>query len=333
MNSREALKVAFKNQAKRWVPVIDKEKNNPLVALNRFKKNDYFFINSTPSFQIEKGSSIYTVGSCFARNVERSMALNGMDVIGMDFSLDTNLLHDSVGAMNNAVNSRSILNKYSTFAICEEFQRVLEKKSIKDNGFIEIKEGEWIDPQLAAVMKVQPFDILNEVRMKVDNIIKNVVNADLVFITLGLNEVWKDNESNTFLNSSPPPMLMRGDNERFSFSCPSYADVYEHLEKAINLINEKSTKDVKFIITVSPVPMATTWTSKDIVVANSDSKAVLKICADALSQKYTNIDYFPSYEMVMNTPRNLAWQDDQLHVKAEMVDFIMQEFVKRYVTE
>jgi hypothetical protein len=70
MFSKDTLKTAFKNKSKRWVPVTEKEKEDPLVAMNRFRSQSYFPVSSEPKFKIPKSASIYTVGSCFARNVE-----------------------------------------------------------------------------------------------------------------------------------------------------------------------------------------------------------------------------------------------------------------------
>ncbi|AFU97748.2 GSCFA domain-containing protein [Simiduia agarivorans] len=333
MNSKQALQVAFKNRAKRWVPVVEKEKNNPLVAMNRFKTGEYFFVDSSPSFKIGSDSSVYTVGSCFARNVERSLLECGVDLIGQDFSIDSNYLLESVGFMGNQVNNRSALNKYSTFSICEEFERVLLHKEVLDSGFIRISEDGWIDPQLASVLRPLPFSELLKVRQSVDSLVGEVVKADVIFITLGLNEVWFDNHTKTYLNSSPPPSLLRSDDSRFTFAAPDIIEVYEKLSSTVDLISRMSEKDPKFVVTVSPVPMSTTWTSSDVVVANTISKSSLRVCAEKLTNDFGNVDYFPSFEMVLNSPRALAWGDDELHVRPQMVDFVIGNFVERYVDQ
>ena len=57
----------------------------------------------------------------------------------------------------------------------------------------------------------------------------------------------------------------------------------------------------------------------------------LRAAAQELRDKYDYVDYFPSYEMVMNSPRELAWGDDQLHVRAPMVEHVVGHFMKSYV--
>tara|TARA_R110001583_G_scaffold177606_1_gene333201 strand:- start:2370 stop:3383 length:1014 start_codon:yes stop_codon:yes gene_type:complete len=329
ITSNDALKIAFKNKYKRWVPAVVKEIGDKANAMARFDE-DFFFVSSEPSFSINKNHKIFTVGSCFARNVEQSLIGNNVDVIGSEFTLANDILLGTVGAMNNKVNARSVLNKYSTLSICEEFDRVLNNKVIKDNGFISLDGELWIDPQLASVLKPLTFNELSEVREKVNDIIKQVVDADVVFVTLGLNEVWFDKLTETYLNSSPPPSLMRTKDPRFEFSTPNFEIVYENLKKFVELVRENSKKDVKFVVTVSPVPLSTTWTSADIVVANTISKSTLRVCAERLTQDFDGVDYFPSFEMVTNSPKLAAWQNDKLHVAKPMVDFVIDNFMSTY---
>jgi hypothetical protein len=87
---------------------------------------------------------------------------------------------------------------------------------------------------------------------------------------------------------------------------------------------------MRFIVTVSPVPLASTFKDQDVVVANGGSKATLRAVAEELHRRYDFVDYFPSYEFVTNSPRSLAWAEDQLHVAAPMVARITETFVKLY---
>lgn len=331
MYSRQALKVAFSNKYKRWVPVTEKEKVDSNVAMNRFKSESYFFVNNKPKFSIKPGSSIFTIGSCFARNVETALHNAGLQVIGYDFSIDSSYLHESVGALNNKVSNRSLLNKYSVHSMFSELDRVINRKKLKDYGFIEVGEGRWVDPQLAAVVKPTSFDELLELRMKVDKLILKSLDADVIFITLGLTEVWYDCETDSYLNSSPPPILMRNDQSRFKFVSATFSEIKQSIEGIVKLLSLNSTKIPKFVLTVSPVPLSTTWTSDDVIVANTHSKSTLRVAAKELANESELVDYFPSYEFVLNSPRELAWQEDELHVQKEMVNFIIDNFKSRYV--
>src|SRR3546814_16075656 len=60
--------------------------------------------------------------------------------------------------------------------------------------------------------------------------------------------------------------------------------------------------------------MAQTFTNMDVFTANTYSKAVLRVAGQMLTARFPFVDYFPSYEMVMNSPRAMTWADDQVHV-------------------
>ncbi len=330
--SRDALKIAFKNKCKRWIPVVEKDKDDPMVAMNKFNSNAYIDVLSTPKFTISKGSAIYTVGSCFARNVEVALNQQGMNVLGYDFSIDEQYIVSNLGVMNNRASGRAILNKYSTHGIAAEFDRVINKREIVDHGFVEISEGKWVDPLLSgSVIKPLLFDELCTIRASVDDLVASSVDADVVFITLGLNEVWFDHHTQSYMNAAPPPVMMRNDSDRFEFRTPCYAEVLEKIRKTVLLIRSVSSKDVKFIVTVSPVPLSTTWTASDVIAANTHSKSALRVAAAELTNEFDFVDYFPSYEMVTNSPRQLAWKQDQLHVDKKMVEFVISKFVDRYL--
>lgn len=331
--SKDALRTAFRNKFKRWVPVAEAEKGDPNTAMARFKTGEYMPINITPKFKIAKDASVFTIGSCFARHVENALVNAGVDVITTQFDFDSNLLQASIGPMDNRPNPRSLLNKYSTQAIHSELQRVLEDTTPPDRGFLEVEEGKWVDPQLAAILKPQPKETLSGLRDTVEALVRRVCDADAVFITLGLSETWFDNISGLYLNSSPPPRLMKSAGDRFEFINSSYEQCMSAIKDAIELIRTHSNKDVRFVLTVSPVPMSTTWTSNDVIVANTYSKSLLRIVAQTLADANDYIDYFPSFEIVTNSPRKLAWNSDELHVTPSMVEFAIGTFLNTYVAE
>src|SRR3546814_16921003 len=72
---------------------------------------------------------------------------------------------------------------------------------------------------------------------------------------------------------------------------------------------KKRNPDVKVVITVSPVPMAQTFTDSDVFAANTYSKSVLRVASEALKGNFEFVDYFPSYEMVMSSPRAMTWEE------------------------
>jgi hypothetical protein len=99
----------------------------------------------------------------------------------------------------------------------------------------------------------------------------------------------------------------------------------------IGLIREHCHPEMRFIVTVSPVPLGATFKDADVIVANSASKSVLRAVAEELFRRFDFVDYFPSYEMVLNSPRAIAFEEDQLHIARDMVAHIMSTFQESYL--
>src|SRR3546814_10501130 len=51
--------------------------DDPGSARHRIALGDVVIVENQPRFKIQKGATIYTIGSCFARNVERSLKRQG----------------------------------------------------------------------------------------------------------------------------------------------------------------------------------------------------------------------------------------------------------------
>jgi hypothetical protein len=88
----------------------------------------------------------------------------------------------------------------------------------------------------------------------------------------------------------------------------------------------------QMVVTVSPVPLSATFSGQDIVVANMESKSILRAAARALVDRHANVSYFPSYEMVLYSAQEKAWRPDRIHVNPELVAHITGRFVASYLT-
>jgi len=91
-----------------------------------------------------------------------------------------------------------------------------------------------------------------------------------------------------------------------------------------------ANKIVNILITVSPVPVEATFTTQNAVMANSYAKSVLRIVSENLQSKYSNVDYFPSYEIVTSAGA-AAFEDDNVHVKNQVVSKVTKYMVANYV--
>jgi hypothetical protein len=296
-------------------------------AATRLTTGAFLELDHQPKFTFSRDMAFYMIGSCFAREIEKAFLKENMTVLSRVARLP-----DAAQEMTEG-DSNAIMTKFTTHSMLAELEHALgEAAELPDNGLIEIAPERFYNPQLHRLKALGLEDALAVQRI-VRQSVKQIQDADVVFITLGLTESWWDDKLDVPLNVPPLHFRFPGAKERFRFINTDFAENLRSTEKLIRLIREKSHKDVKIILTVSPVPLNHTFTDQDIIVANSYSKATLRSVAQEIFLKSDFVDYFPSFELVTYSPQGLAWRHDQRHVTNEMVHHVISTFLSRYIPQ
>jgi hypothetical protein len=280
----------------------------------------------TPTFQLQPGAKVFTIGSCFARNIERHLQKLGFAVPTLGFSVPPR--EEAIG--------NTILNKYTPATI---FQEIQWAKSIFVKGgeiaeadsedfLYECRDGQCIDTNLHGFVPVTRERFF-ERRRQVYNTYKEMFSADCVVITLGLIEAWIDREKKVYIQRCPKERYFFHDRGRFAFNRLSFAECRDLVQGSIEAIREIN-KTAKFLITTSPVALERTFTEEDVIVANMQSKSVLRAVAGEVTTSNTQVDYFPSYESAVLTKSWAVWNDDLLHVSDSFVGKIVARLVEKY---
>jgi len=89
--------------------------------------------------------------------------------------------------------------------------------------------------------------------------------------------------------------------------------------------------DAHVVVTVSPVPLERTFSGKDIVIASVEGKSILRAAAAEFSDAYTNVTYFPAYELVTMMGEEAYQGCDLRHVNDHVVQMIMKAFMETHV--
>ncbi|HYS87445.1 MAG TPA: GSCFA domain-containing protein [Bradyrhizobium sp.] len=282
----------------------------------------------TPKFKIKPGTSIFTIGSCFARNIEEYL-------VKLDFRIPT--LDFSVPKTEWPYRPNGILNKYTPPSVLYEIEwaaRILRNGSVSDDDLvrplIQLDTDGWVDVQLASNNPVT-LARAKERRAELYRLFKECFDADVVTITLGLLECWWDSETQEYIQQAPSPYLLRKYPERFFYDVLDYPRCLDYMRKCIELMTSVGKPDKKIIVTTSPVPMARSFSGKDVIVANAYSKSVLRAVAGQVAEDYANVDYFPSYECVVLTRDNSIWANDLIHLSDAFIGKIVNHLVKNYV--
>jgi hypothetical protein len=88
----------------------------------------------------------------------------------------------------------------------------------------------------------------------------------------------------------------------------------------------------RLVLTVSPVPLVATAGDQHVMVASSYSKSVLRVAAERLTQQWSGVAYFPSFEIITGTfNRGQYFGADLRSVTDAGVDHVMRLFLQHYL--
>jgi hypothetical protein len=277
----------------------------------------------TPGFSIARDASILTIGSCFARHIEFALADHGLTVPTLGFRVPQEELWAGTGLRTG------ILNKYTPYSMLNEIEFLLDG-SDGSQFLIETGEDLWWDGQLHTTESVPLARGLKR-RQKLRELYDGAVRGSaVVIITLGLIEAWWDEEKQLYLNETVPMALAERHPGRFFFEVLSIEKTVGAVRRLIELLRSINPAQ-NVLLTVSPVPFVRSFAGKDAIMANGYSKAALRVAAEVVSREYGWVDYYPSYESVTSSDRAVAWEDDLVHVRPDMVKANVDRMVQAYL--
>lgn len=290
-------------------------------------------VGISPKFRLSMSEKVYTIGSCFAREIERTLIENGIPLLTNGYGLpperfDTwNAEKGTGGGVPVGKVSRGCFNKYTTHSMNLEVQRALSGLKLPNDGLVEVGPDAYFDAH-AAGLRVSDLESARSDRRHLDEAAATMAEADVVFVTLGLTESWVEIATGIPMNRAPSGAYLQRRKDLFRFVDYGFTDVHAQVVDMLTTLRTHRP-NVKVIMTVSPVPHST-FKTQDALVSVTGAKSILRAVAESMYRAYDWVDYFPSYEMVMNSPRALAWQEDGVHVQSSMVRQVTQAFISAY---
>lgn len=281
--------------------------------------NGFIFPTIEPRFSISKDQSVFTIGSCFARNVEQVLRNQGISVPTMDFAAP----HEEAPGQPNRV-----LNQYNPGTMMQCIRDASAK--VTKDGLYKTSLTEVVDCLLAtggrAVSKKRALQRREEIA---DLYRKGLDSSETVIITLGLVEVWYDRETALYLNEAPPRKIIEKDATRFEFRQLGVTECQELVFEMLQALTQSGRR--KVLLTVSPVPLQATFAGGDAVCRNTYSKSVLRVVAELAVQTFPDVDYFPSYEIITTSGLH-SLGPDNIHVRPAVVERAVDHMIRHYLT-
>lgn len=314
----EAFRLAHRNrEGSRW----------PAKAPNN-RLQPYYRPVLKPRFSLPPGAKIFTIGSCFARNVEEHLGRLGFLVPMLSLSVPN---HEYDGR------PAGILNKFTPPGALQEIERTFEmlqdpKKtdSIIDSLLLPVGDGMVIDLELRGFVPVT-WERARERRRQIFGLFAQAFESDCVVITLGLVECWIDVTTGRAIQETPAAAPLRRLKQRFGLKILQIDEVIAALDRMIRLLLSHGKPNARILLTVSPVPLEATFSGMDIVIANAYAKATLRTAAQVMCDRFPQADYFPAYEMVTMSRGDDVWESDLIHVTDKFVGYVVERLTEDYV--
>jgi len=157
---------------------------------------------------------------------------------------------------------------------------------------------------------------------------RSIRRADCFVFTLGLTESWINSETGIEYPMCPGTVAGTFDESRHKFRNLTFMETYDNLRGSIEEMMKLNPK-LKFLLTVSPVPLTATYSGDHVLVATVNSKSILRAVAGTLASEMENVDYFPSYEIITSpTFKGIFYGPNQRSVMKAGVDFVMSQFFR-----
>jgi hypothetical protein len=247
---------------------------------------------------VAKSDVILTYGSCFAANLRNSLSNRGFSAESIDIP----------AGLNNTV------------ALLNYFRWALTGGSIGDGAYDRTRSGaieKWSDREGHHVH------------------LEALKRTKLLVITLGLSEVWYDRESgDVFWRGVPEKDYSES---RHAFRVLTVEETKENIREMLSLLR-LHLADTPIFLTVSPIPLQATFTGQNCVVADTQSKTVIRAAVgETLGEiEDENVIYWPAFEMIRWLGSHLSYatlhDGDSRHPDKGLVDDIISAFCRIHLS-
>lgn len=248
-------------------------------------------------------------GSCFATEIGARMEKDGYE-----------MTHNPFGVLYNPAsisNSINRLIKEKEFTIDEVIDR--DPLYGKNAGCIMPKSYASYYHH-SRFSSPSPEEFLEKANSELHKAATAFKKAEIVIITFGTAWVFRNIEHNIIVSNchKRPPYEFR----REFLSMEEIFDITAPYIKYCSKAAPQEIVPKKWIFTVSPIRHL-----KDGLHGNQLSKATLLLAEEKLVNAFSNVTYFPAYEIVIDELRDYRYyNEDQTHPSSEAIDYVYKKF-------
>ena len=255
----------------------------------------------TPSQEkITLKNPVLTIGSCFADAMGNRLA---------NFKFQT--LVNPFGTVYNPVSLHMLL------------KLAAKREELSESSFLQRDEVHYNYHLHSSFSSFEKEELSKQLQTAFEQTHHFITKADVLMITYGTCWVYERKDTGEIVancHKQPATLFMK--------RLLSQQEIVESFRSVYELL--KSLRpNLRVLLTVSPVRHI-----KDTLELNSVSKAILRSSCHQLSTEFTNVHYFPSYEILLDDLRDYRfYKSDMLHPSKEAEKYIWNKFTNAYFDE
>lgn len=283
------------------------------------------------AFKISPEEKVATAGSCFAQHIARYLQKSGYNYYIAETAHPI-ATPKTAKEYNYSEYSARYGNIYTARQLRQLFERAYGEFTPVDDVW-EMPNGRFADPFRTTI---QPNGFATVEELKIDrqqhfSAVKEMFeNLDIFVFTLGLTETWMSKEDGAVFPLCPGVDSGAFDEKKYAFHNLSVDEVSSDMNVFLERLREINPT-AKVILTVSPVPLVATAEDRHVLVSTTYSKSVLRVVAEMLSNRFENVVYFPSFEIITGDfNRGRYFANDCRSVLEKGVQHVMRLFLEHY---
>jgi len=242
-------------------------------------------------------SPVITVGSCFADVMGQRLAANKFNVLANPFG-----------------------NIYNPISIHALLLMAIKQSVPSEQSFIQRSAIWYNDHFHSAYSASTKGDLQTQLTSIIEQAHNQLTLAKWLIITYGTSWVYERTDRKEIVANCHklPASYFRKTLLEEGQIISSFSHLYAYLTKL--------NPSIRIILTVSPVRHI-----KDTLALNNVSKSLLRIACHKIVQQYSDVAYFPSYELMLDDLRDYRfYKSDMIHPTVDAEDYIWEKFSHTY---
>lgn len=281
-----------------------------------------------PKFNIIPDDPVATFGSCFAQHIGRALQARGLTWLRTE-PAPRRVSRDLARAYGYELFSARTGNIYTPTLLLQWLRWALKRAPMPgevwaDGARLRDPFRPRLEPE--GFRDIAELEALRQTTLRA--VRRSVRKARILVFTLGLTERWVHAEAGYEYPMCPGTAAGRFDPALHRFAPLDYPAALSAMTESLDLMRAVNP-DLRFLLTVSPVPLTATATGAHVLCATVQAKSTLRAVAGHLAQTRADTDYFPSYELITSPVfGGQFFEANQRSVTAAGVQFVMGHFFR-----